>query len=91
MDVARVKIEPIHGEELTQSVISQERGESEREGGGREREREKELTTYSSEKPWSVSGSPVVGSQSFTVNLSVFRNVPLTTYTEHKLKISNCK
>ena len=29
VDVARVKIEPIHGEELTQSVISQERGERE--------------------------------------------------------------
>jgi hypothetical protein len=35
-------------------------------------------TTYSSGKPWTDSGSPVVGSQSLTLNLRVFRNVPLT-------------
>ena len=38
------------------------------------------LTTYSSANPWSLSGSPVVGSQSLTLNLSVFRNVPVTGY-----------
>lgn len=36
------------------------------------------LTTYSSSKPCSSSGSPVTGSQSFTRNLSVHRKVPDT-------------
>ena len=36
------------------------------------------LTTYSSAYPTSLSGSPVVGSQSFTWNFSVFKKVPLT-------------
>ena len=64
--------------------------------GGREEGREEGggeggrggLTTYSSEKPWSVSGSPVVGSQSFTSNFRVFRNVPVTVKKNYTLYYS---
>ena len=47
-------------------------------------------TTYSSGKPWTDSGSPVVGSQSLTLNLSVFRNVPLTAERAEQHYIMCC-
>ena len=42
------------------------------------------LTTYSSSKPCSSSGSPVTGSQSFTRNLSVHKKVPDTGKRERR-------